>query len=69
MELELGIDEKMAKSLAMTACIKRGKKLDIKEMKELIDQFFACTVPYKSPSGRKCFITMDMEALKKRFID
>ncbi len=67
MELQLGIDRNLARSMANAACIKRGNALSTDEMHELIDQLFACTVPYKSPNGRKCFITMELDDLLKRF--
>jgi DNA mismatch repair protein MutL len=66
-ELQLGIDRNLARSMANAACIKRGKLLQADEMHELVDQLFACTVPYKSPNGRKCFITMELDDLLKRF--
>lgn len=68
-ELQLGIDRNIAKSMATAASIKRGDHMDVKEMQSLIDQLFACTVPYKSPNGRKCFITIELDDLLKRFID
>jgi DNA mismatch repair protein MutL len=37
------------------------------EMLELTDKLFACAVPYKSPSGRNCFVTIDLEELESRF--
>lgn len=67
MEFQLGIPENLARSLAYSTCIKRGKPLDEHEMFSLIDQLFACAVPYKSPSGKKCFISIDTEEIKKRF--
>lgn len=67
MELQLGIDRNLARSMANAACIKRGKSLSGDEMHELVDQLFACTVPYKSPNGRKCFITVELDDLLKRF--
>lgn len=69
LELRLGINENIARSLAVTASKKRGKKMDKEEMRALIDQLFACTVPFKSPTGRKCFITYDLNELKKRFLE
>ena len=66
-ELQLGIDENLARSWASTACIKRGKNLSVEEMKALIDQLFACETPFISPFGKKCFLTFDMEDLKKKF--
>ncbi len=67
MELKLGSHENIARSMARSASIKRGQSLTQKEMQELIDQLFACTIPYKSPTGHNCFITFDLEDLEKRF--
>lgn len=67
-ELQLGIEENLARSLAVSAAIKRGKPLEITEMKLLIDQLFACEIPYKSPTGRRCIVTMDLETILKQFV-
>lgn len=67
MELKLGSQENIARSMARSASIKRGQSLTQQEMQELIDQLFACTIPYKSPRGHNCFITFDLEDLEKRF--
>ena len=53
--------------MAKSSAIKRGKSLTVPEMQELIDRLFACELPYKSPSGRNCFITYDLEELNKKF--
>ena len=54
--------------MARSSAIKRGSSLTPIEMKELIDQLFACTIPYKNPSGRNCFITYELDELEKRFL-
>jgi DNA mismatch repair protein MutL len=66
-ELKLGIQENIARSMARSAAIKRGQNLTVTEMKELIDKLFACLVPFKSPTGRNCFLSYDMEELENRF--
>jgi len=68
MELQLGIEENISRSLAVSAAIKRGKPMEVSEMKLLIDQLFACEVPYKSPTGRRCIVTMDLDTILKQFI-
>ncbi len=68
LELQLGIEENLARSMAYSSCIKRGQKLNELEMQSLIDLLFACNVPFKNPTGKKCFITMDLDELQKRFI-
>ncbi len=66
-ELKLDITENIARAMARSSSIKRGQKLNPIEMKELIDRLFACEVPYKSPFGRNCFITYDLEELDRQF--
>ena len=64
---EAGMLQKVMRSMARSAAIKRGQNLTATEMKELIDKLFACQVPYKSPNGRNCFLSYDMETLEKQF--
>ena len=66
-EIEIGIKENIARSMAVNSRIKRGKKLESEEIIELIDQLFACKMPYKSPSGKKCFITYGLDEILNRF--
>jgi DNA mismatch repair protein MutL len=66
--MKLDIDERIAASMARSSAIKRGTPLSIREMHELIDQLFACSMPFKSPSGRNCFITFDLDALHQQFL-
>jgi DNA mismatch repair protein MutL len=67
LELNLGTHENIARAMARSAAIKKGKMLEPNEMQTLIDQLFGCEVPYLSPSGKRCFITMELEELAKRF--
>ena len=67
MSLDLGITENIARSMARNAAIKRGQPLSVPEMQDIIDQLFACAVPYKSPFGRNCFITLELDELSKKF--
>ncbi len=67
LELELGVQENLARSMARSAALKRGQLLSVLEMQDLIDQLFACASPYRSPSGRTCFITFELDELQKRF--
>lgn len=59
--------ESLARSLAYRAAIKEGKKLQVSEMRQLIDELFACEQPYVSPAGKLTFTTFDFEELEKRF--
>jgi DNA mismatch repair protein MutL len=67
LELELGIQDNLARAMARNAAVRRGQPLSVPEMQDLTDRLFACAVPFSSPSGRKCFITFELEELQKRF--
>jgi DNA mismatch repair protein MutL len=67
LELDLGIRDNLARSMARSAAIRRGQVLCISEMEEVIDQLFACSIPGQSPGGRRCFVNYDMDELQRRF--
>ncbi len=67
LDLSLEIRDNIARSMARSAATKRGQNLTVVEMQELIDQLFACAMPFKSPTGRSCFLTYDLEDLEERF--
>lgn len=66
-DLKLDIHENIARSLARSSALRRGQSLTVREMQTLIDQLFACELPYKSPSGRLCFVAYELDELAKRF--
>jgi len=68
LDLDLGNNENLALSLAVHSSINRSKKLEIEEMQHMLDDLFATENPYTSPSGKKCFITYELDDIKKRFI-
>jgi DNA mismatch repair protein MutL len=67
LEFELTIEDNLARAMAASSCIKRGRKLEKEEMTNLIDQLFACKMPEKSPNGKKCFITVEADEIANRF--
>lgn len=67
-ELSLDLKENLARSMARSAATKRGTNLSVQEMQALIDQLFACAMPFKSPSGRSCFLSFDMDELEEMFV-
>jgi DNA mismatch repair protein MutL len=67
-DLSLNNAERIAASMARSAATRRGTPLSIREMVELIDQLFACAMPFKSPNGRNCFIAYSLEDLTKQFL-
>ncbi len=67
LDLKLDIHDNIARSMARSASIKKGQQMTPVEMQELIDQLFACSLPYKSPNGKSCFITFELDDLAKQF--
>lgn len=67
LELELGLEDNIARSMAMSSAIKRGKKLESSEMSAIIDQLLACKMPTVSPTGRSTSITITLNELFRRF--
>lgn len=68
LEYKMGINENLAKSLAMYGSMKRGKHLSLEEMKNLIDQLFACEAPHVSPSGNKCVLSFTLDEIQNMFV-
>ncbi|MDD4223616.1 MAG: DNA mismatch repair endonuclease MutL [Candidatus Cloacimonetes bacterium] len=67
MELNSDFRESLAKSIACKAAIKAGKKLTRKEMLNLINQLFACQMPYFCPHGRPLILKMTLADFEKKF--
>lgn len=65
--LQLDTKENLARSMARSAAIRRGATLSTQEMQTLIDKLFACEMPYKSPAGRMCFLSFELDELARRF--
>lgn len=65
--LDFSEEQRLALSLARSACLRRGTILSQVEMTALIDQLFACEVPFETPTGKKCFITFELDQLKSKF--
>ncbi|MCF7911636.1 MAG: DNA mismatch repair endonuclease MutL [Candidatus Cloacimonetes bacterium] len=57
----------MAKSVACKSAIKAGRKMSRKEMLALINDLFACEVPFFCPHGRPVIIKLSLTEFEKRF--
>jgi len=66
-ELKLERRENLARSIARSTSIKSGKVLTQEEMNLIIDELFACRLPYSSPNGKPTITTFSSEELDKRF--
>ncbi|MFY9311306.1 MAG: DNA mismatch repair endonuclease MutL [Bacteroidia bacterium] len=66
-ELKLNKRENIARSMARNMSVKAGKALTQEEMNSLIDELFACKMPYSTPAGKPTITTISMDELDKRF--
>lgn len=66
-EDKLEMRENLAKSYSCKAAIKAGDYLNEKEMRLLIDQLFATSMPYVCPHGRPVVIKISLEEFDRRF--
>lgn len=66
-QLNANVHENVARSLAISTSIKKGQRLEVSEMQHLIDELFACEIPFKGINGQSCFITYDLNDLENKF--
>lgn len=66
-KLTLDKRQNLAVSLARNTSIKVGRKLSTEEMANLIDELFACELPYHTPSGKPIVNSISIDELEKRF--
>ncbi len=66
-ELKSDKRENLARSMANNMAIKEGKVLSQEEMNSIIDELFACQMPYSTPSGKPTITTFSIDDLDKRF--
>jgi DNA mismatch repair protein MutL len=59
--------EIVAKAMAKNLSIRSGVPLTKEEMSHMVDELFACKMPYASPSGKPTLITLGLEELEKKF--
>ncbi len=66
-ELKFSKREKLIRSLARQKAIKPGTRLTEKEMRQLVNDLFACTVFNASPDGNPVYTHFTREQLEKLF--
>jgi DNA mismatch repair protein MutL len=66
-ELKSNKRENLARSMARNMSIKSGKALTQEEMNNLIDELFACKMPYSTPYGKPTISTFSTDELDRRF--
>ncbi|MEK6614588.1 MAG: DNA mismatch repair endonuclease MutL [Bacteroidota bacterium] len=58
--------EIVARAMAKNLAIKSGVPLTHQEMSQMVDELFACKIPYASPSGKQTLITISLDELEKK---
>lgn len=66
-EKKLEERDNLAKSYSCKAAIKAGDRLSEREMRVLVDQLFATSMPYVCPHGRPIIIKISLEEFDKKF--
>jgi len=66
-EKRLEESDNVAKSYSCKTAIKSGDKLSEKEMRLLIDQLFATSMPYVCPHGRPIVVKISLDEFDRRF--
>jgi DNA mismatch repair protein MutL len=61
------VRDNLAKSYSCKSAIKAGDPLNEPEMRSLIDQLFATSMPYVCPHGRPIILRISIEELDRRF--
>ncbi len=67
LELKSDKRENLARSMARNMSIKSGNPLSQEEMNNLIDELFACKMPYSTANGKPTITTFSTDDLDKRF--
>jgi len=58
--------ELVAKAMAKNLAIRSGDPLTKEEMSHIVDELFACRMPYSSPTGKPTLITISLDELDKK---
>ena len=61
------LNQVIAANLATEASYHMDRSLKQEEMKQLVDKLFACEEPFRTPSGKACFLEYSFEHLDKMF--
>ncbi|MFC2138092.1 DNA mismatch repair endonuclease MutL [Bacteroidota bacterium] len=66
-DIKAGVKEKVAISLAKASAINYGHQMSREEMREVVDQLFACQSPNYSPTGKKIIQILHVDEIEKKF--
>jgi DNA mismatch repair protein MutL len=66
-DLKVNRREQLVRSMARNNAIPAGKSLSTREMQNVIDELFACTMPTSAPGGKYTYISFKLSDLAKMF--
>ncbi|MDQ3191494.1 MAG: DNA mismatch repair endonuclease MutL [Bacteroidota bacterium] len=66
-ELKLDKKDSLCRAMAKRIAIKAGRNLSEDEMRNLVDELFACNIPYSSPNGKPTVTTISLDELEQKF--
>ena len=66
-ELKFSKREKLIRSVARQQAIKTGIRLTEREMRQLVNDLFACQQPNSTPDGNPVYLEFRQEQLEKMF--
>jgi DNA mismatch repair protein MutL len=66
-ELKVPRREQLIRSMARNNAIPAGKSLSTREMQNIIDELFACSMPNSAPGGKYTYISFKLADLAKMF--
>ena len=66
-DLKLDKQDNLARSLARSLSIKSGRVLEEEEMAAMIDELFACNMPYYTSNGNPTITTLTIDELNGKF--
>ncbi|HET6243379.1 MAG: DNA mismatch repair endonuclease MutL [Bacteroidetes bacterium] len=66
-ELKLDKKDSLCRAMSKRIAIKTGRNLSEDEMRNLVDELFACHKPYSSPDGKPTVITLPLDELEQKF--
>ncbi|WP_217605298.1 DNA mismatch repair endonuclease MutL [Chitinophaga sp. GbtcB8] len=66
-ELKVNKREQLVRSMARNSAIPAGKSLGAREMQNIIDELFACSMPNISPGGKYTYVSFKLADLVRMF--
>ena len=66
-QVKMSTGENLARSAAKNLAVPAGKTLSPRVMKNMVDELFACSMPFQSPEGKPTLVLIPDEELEEKF--